>query len=154
MHGLIKSSSSLPDYYQVCSACFQCSVDSVGKRRGEQCPYTHQNTPAILGCVLGFKQDFYRVLHTFRRCQLQQGFTDSEKPCAKVWRHRFRTKFICHMGKIIFWLTLGATTFHMSHHIQNEVQISQTFLSLRILGGKKALVELRPFSKVKHRECG
>lgn len=112
-------------------------------------PHTHQNTAAILGCVLALNRTSIKCyIHLEGANSNKVLLTDSKKPCAKVWGRRFRTKFISHVRKIAFWLTPGATASHMSHHIQNGVQMPQTFLPLGTFKKKKkALVEFWPFLK-------
>lgn len=101
-------------------------------------PHTHQNTAAILGCVLALNRTSIKCyIHLEGANSNKVLLTDSKKPCAKVWGRRFRTKFISHVRKIAFWLTPGATASHMSHHIQNGVQMPQTFLPLGTFKKKK-----------------
>ena len=134
VHGLTTSCSCLPDYYQVCCASFRSSLDSTVKRREASVAPTTINAAAKLGCVLALNRNPIKCyIHLESVNSNKVSRTDTEKPYAKVWGHRFRTKFICHMRKLIFWLTSGATAFYISHHILNEVQIPPTFLPLETL---------------------
>lgn len=109
-------------------------------------PHTHQNTAAILGCVLALNRTPIKCyIHLEGANSNKVLLIDSKKPCAKAWGCRFRTKFTSHVRKIAFWLTPGATASHMSHHIQNGVQMPQTFLLLgafkKSFGGVMAILE-------------
>lgn len=121
-------------YYQVRCTLFQ----------SWHCPHNHQTHLLHWGVYLALNRTSikcYILLEGVNSNKVSQ--IDSEKPCAKVWGHRFRTEFIWHMRRIIS---------HKSPPPEWSTE-STTISSSGNIGKIKALLALWPSSK-ENRECG